>query len=49
MEYDDAVYDLWNIGDNQGTVRAHNIASVFEGNVFSGFIAVLNHILIPNS
>ena len=45
MEYDSAVYDLWNIGDKQGTVRAQSIASVLEGNVLSGFIAVLNHVI----
>jgi hypothetical protein len=45
MEYDNAVYDLWNLGDKQGTVRVQSIASMFEGNVFSGFTAVLNHII----
>jgi hypothetical protein len=49
IEYDDAVYDLWNIGDKQGTVRAQKINSVFEGNVVSGFEAVLNHVIFTTA
>ncbi|MDR0725256.1 MAG: PmoA family protein [Prevotellaceae bacterium] len=41
--YDGKRYDLWNIGDKQGTVRARSIENISEGSVFSGFTALLDH------
>jgi len=45
MEYNQVVYDLWNLGDKQGTVRAKSITSTVEGDVVSGFVAVLDHVI----
>ncbi|MDR1583749.1 MAG: PmoA family protein [Prevotellaceae bacterium] len=41
--YDGKRYDLWNIGDKKGTVRARNVEEIYEGAVFSGFTALLDH------
>jgi hypothetical protein len=41
--YDGKLYDLWNIGDKKGTVRARSIEEISEGDVFSGFAALLDH------
>ncbi|MDR0700529.1 MAG: PmoA family protein [Tannerella sp.] len=43
MVYDGKQYDLWNIGDKKGTVRARNIEEIYGGAVFSGFMASLDH------
>lgn len=44
VEYDGNVYDLWNLGDSLGTVRARTVDDVFRGSVVSGFNAVLDHV-----
>ncbi|MDR0795781.1 MAG: PmoA family protein [Tannerella sp.] len=49
MEHENAVYDLWNIGDKQGTVRVDKILSTFEGNVGSGFDVDFDHIAFAPS
>jgi hypothetical protein len=41
--YDGKHYDLWNIGDKTGTVRARSVEDTYEGSVFSGFTALLDH------
>jgi hypothetical protein len=41
--YDGKLYDLWNIGDKTGTVRARSINKTFKGDVFSGYTATLDH------
>ncbi|MDR1594312.1 MAG: PmoA family protein [Prevotellaceae bacterium] len=41
--YDGKLYDLWNIGDKKGTVRARSVEETHEGSVFSGFTALLDH------
>ncbi|MDR0814631.1 MAG: PmoA family protein, partial [Bacteroidales bacterium] len=41
--YDGTLYDLWNIGDKQGTVRARNIENTFAGDIFAGYTAGLDH------
>jgi len=41
--YDGKLYDLWNLGEKQGTVRARKIENIYEGNVFSGYTAALDH------
>jgi len=43
LEYDGAEYDLWNIGDKKGTVRARNIEATYSGDVVAGYIASLDH------
>ncbi|GAB6394799.1 MAG: PmoA family protein [Bacteroidales bacterium] len=41
--YDGKLYDLWNIGDKTGTVRARSVEDTHKGAVFSGFTALLDH------
>jgi hypothetical protein len=41
--YDGKRYDLWNIGNKTGTVRARSVEGRYEGSVFSGFTALLDH------
>jgi hypothetical protein len=41
--YDGKHYDLWNIGSKKGTVRARKVENTYEGAVFSGFTALLDH------
>ena len=43
MEYDGKTYDLWNIGNKQGTVKARDIEETFQGDVFAGYTASLDH------
>lgn len=44
VQFEDKVYDLWNLGDSLGTVRAKNIEAVYQGDVVAGFNAVLEHV-----
>ncbi|WP_160150067.1 PmoA family protein [Parabacteroides sp. Marseille-P3160] len=41
--YDGTMYDLWNLGDKKGTVRARKIEKIYKGEVFSGYEASLDH------
>jgi len=43
VEYDGNVYDLWNLGDSLGTVRAKEVTAVYSGEVVAGFDAALEH------
>ena len=43
-EYDGRVYDLWNLGDSLGTVRARQVDAVYEKDAFCGFDATLDHV-----
>ncbi|MBK5719848.1 PmoA family protein [Dysgonomonas sp. Marseille-P4677] len=43
IEYDGEIYDLWNLRDKKGTVRAKDIAARLEGNVLTGYLANLDH------
>ncbi|MBC5631614.1 PmoA family protein [Parabacteroides hominis] len=43
IEYDGKMYDLWNLGDKQGTVRARKIDQVFQGSICAGYTARLDH------
>lgn len=43
IQYDGQMYDLWNIGDKQGTVKAKNIEVTYSGDVFAGYDARLDH------
>ena len=45
VEYDGKVYDLWNLGDSLGTVRATSVDAIYEGDVFAGFNASLDHVI----
>jgi len=40
----DREVDFWNLMKGQGTVKFNSFLSEYEGNVFSGFQAVQNHI-----
>ncbi len=44
VEFENKVYDLWNLGDSLGTVRAKNIEAIYQGDVVAGFDAVLEHV-----
>lgn len=43
VEYEGKVYDLWNLRDKQGTVRARDIRTTYNGDVFNGYAANLDH------
>jgi len=45
IEYDGKQYDLWNLGDKKGTVRAEAIKNKEQGAVFSRFDAALAHVI----
>ncbi|GHV08001.1 hypothetical protein FACS1894160_1540 [Bacteroidia bacterium] len=45
LVYDGILYDLWNIGDKQGTVRAKDIEAIYQGNIFAGYVAGLDHFI----
>ena len=40
-EYDGRVYDLWNLGDSLGTVRARQVDAVYEEDAVCGFGVVV--------
>lgn len=44
VEYDGNVYDLWNLGDSLGTVRAAGVPETFSDGKTAGFKAKLEHI-----
>lgn len=44
MEYQGKVYDLWNLGDRQGTVRHMGLSGLMEGENEVGFTAWLQHV-----
>jgi hypothetical protein len=44
LVYDSVLYDLWNLGERQGTVRAVSVDTVFSGNE-AGFHATLAHVI----
>jgi hypothetical protein len=43
MEYDGKTYDLWNLADKQGAVKAGDIEGTYAGDVFAGCTASLDH------
>jgi hypothetical protein len=43
--YGDTLYDLWNLGLKQGTVRAGALTNITEGSVCSGCDAALEHVI----
>jgi hypothetical protein len=45
LVYDGVLYDLWNIGEKQGTVKAKDIENIYQGNIFSGYVAGLDHFI----
>jgi hypothetical protein len=47
--YDDVLYDLWNIGDKKGTVRAKAIEETCKGDVLAGYTASLDHYIFTPS
>lgn len=48
LEYAGKIYDLWNLGDKKGTVRAKTVLSQESGNVYAGYKARLEHYIFPN-
>jgi hypothetical protein len=49
LQYDGAEYDLWNIGDRKGTVRAHSIEGVYSGALCAGYLASLEHLIFKSA
>lgn len=49
IEYDGKMYDLWNLRDKKGTVRAREIEVVYHGNVCAGYKARLDHYIFSSS
>lgn len=43
IEYDGRMYDLWNLKDKKGTVKAREIEETWQGDVFTGYTASLDH------
>lgn len=43
IEYDGHLYDLWNLRDKKGTVRAKDVKNIYEGNVCAGYDTGLDH------
>lgn len=48
VEYEGKVYDLWNLADKQGTVRARDVSSIHNGDVFTGYAANLDHYIFSD-
>lgn len=48
LEYAGRIYDLWNLGDRKGTVRAKTILSHEGGDVYAGYKAKLEHYIFPD-
>lgn len=49
IEYEGKVYDLWNLGDKQGTVKARDIKEIYQGDIFTGYRAGLDHVAFTPS
>ncbi|MBR4772068.1 MAG: PmoA family protein [Bacteroidales bacterium] len=49
LMYEGQVYDCWNLIERQGTVRPEAVEALYEGDVFSGFNASLNHIVFTDA
>lgn len=45
VEYGGEMYDLWNIGDKNGTVRFVDFNDIFENGKHAGFEAVHHHVI----
>jgi len=48
LEYAGEEYDLWNLGDGKGTVRARSVNATYSGKIMSGFEASLDHNIKKN-
>ncbi|MDR2423620.1 MAG: PmoA family protein [Prevotellaceae bacterium] len=49
IEYGGKIYDLWNIGGGQGTVKSERIETKYGGNIFTGYTATLAHCIFDAS
>lgn len=49
LMYEGQVYDCWNLIERQGTVRPEAVEAIYEGDVFSGFDASLNHVVFTDA
>lgn len=45
IDYQGKIYDLWNLRDSLGTVRARSVETVVEGRRTCGFDAALDHVV----
>ncbi|MDR2920476.1 MAG: PmoA family protein [Tannerella sp.] len=45
IEYDGQMYDLWNLNDKKGTVRAGEIEETNQGDIFASYTASLDHFI----
>ena len=48
LVYDGKLYDLWNLGDRLGTVRATAVKATCQGNIVAGFDALLDHVIFTS-
>lgn len=49
IEYEGEMYDLWNLMDRKGTVRARNVEDIYQGGVCAGYLANLDHYIFSPS
>ena len=49
LVYDGTLYDLWNLGECQGTVRAAAVEATYQGDVMAGFDALLDHVIFTSA
>ncbi len=49
IAYDGVTYDCWNLNSRQGTVRFRSFVSVNEGQVFSEYQTLHDHVIMPKS
>ena len=49
IEYGGKKYDLWNLGDKQGTVRARSIEQTYQGDICAGYKAYLDHYIFSDA
>ena len=43
LMYDGKTYDLWNLNRKQGIVKSRNVEATYDGDVFAGYTANLEH------
>lgn len=44
IDYQGHIYDLWNLRDSLGTVRARSVEAIYQGRKMCGFDALLDHV-----
>lgn len=49
IEYDGKMYDLWNLKDKKGTVRARDVETIYQGSICAGYKANLDHYIFTQA